>query len=240
MLYKLGEFLEEKDIVDMISKESNWEEVLEYVITEEGMDPWDVDIAKLADAFTDYVKTVGKLDFRVPARVIIIAAVLLRMKMEILIFEEEEKREKEKKEDELIDISKVPDLEAPIKRTPKRKVTLDELVGALEKAFRTKEIRETKKARARRRVEELMEEDYVDIDKKIDELYSRISGVLDKLKKGEITFSELVPKWERNEIVENFLPLLHLTQEGKVTCEQKELFKEIYIKIKDDLGGTND
>lgn len=225
--------MEEKEIVDMVSKESNWEEVLEYVITEEGMEPWDVDIIKLADAFTEHVSKAEELDFKIPARIIIIAAILLRMKTEILIWEEEKKEEEEKEEEDLIDISKVPRLEAPIKRVPRRKVTLDELVGALEKAFRTKEIRERKRFRAKKKVKDLIEEDYIDIDERIESLYSRITTILDRLKKGKITFRELVPKWERREIVENFLPLLHLSNTGKVTCEQKEIFKDIYIKIKE-------
>jgi len=224
----------------MVLKESTWDEILEYVITEEGMDPWNIDIVKLADVFADYVKNTSKIDFRIPARVIIIAAVLLRMKTEILMMEEEKKTEEKKNDGAIIDISKVPDLDAPIKRIPRRKVTLDELVGALEKAFRTKKIRETKKIRARRKVEELLEGEYVDIEKRIEDLYSRISGILGRLKKGEMTFTELVPKWQRNDIVDNFLPLLYLSNEGKITCEQKELFKEIYIKIKDNIGDLDE
>ncbi|MCD6367636.1 MAG: segregation/condensation protein A [Candidatus Aenigmarchaeota archaeon] len=226
--------MEEREIIDMASKESNWEEVLEYIITEEGMDPWDIDIVKLADALTEYIKKSRELDFKVPARIIIISAILLRMKVEILTMEEEEKA-KQKKEEEMIDLSNVPNLEAPVKRIPKRKVTLEELVSALEKAFRTKERREEKKLRIKKKVEELINEDYVDIEKRINDLYERITNILNKLKKGELTFRELVPKWERKEIVDNFLPLLHLSTDGKITCEQKEIFKDIYIRIKEDL-----
>ncbi|UCG95409.1 MAG: hypothetical protein JSV92_05245, partial [archaeon] len=71
--------MEEKDIVKMASVESNWEEVLEYIIMEEGMDPWDIDIVKLADALLEYIENMGILDFQVPSRIIIIAAILLRM-----------------------------------------------------------------------------------------------------------------------------------------------------------------
>ena len=225
--------MEEKDIVKMASVESNWEEVLEYIIHEEGMDPWDIDIVKLADALVDYIKKMEFLDFKVPSRIIIIAAILLRMKVVLLLEEDKEKEEDKKKEEELIDLSQVPDLETPIKRMPKRKVTLEELVIALEKAFRTKEIRETKRIRARRRVEELIE-DEEDIEERIEKLYRQIASILEELKSGEITFSKLVPKWERNEIVDKFLPLLHLSQEGKVSCEQKEFFKDIYIRLKED------
>ena len=225
--------MEEKDIVKMASTESNWEEVLEYIITEEGMDPWDIDLVKLADSLLEYIGHMQVLDFRVPSRIIIISAILLRMKVIFLLEDKRREEEEKRKEEELIDLSQVPDLDTPIKRVPKRKVTLEELVVALEKAFRTREIRETKQIRARRRVEELIE-DEEDIEQRIDNLYLQISSILDELKGGEITFEKLVPKWERSVIVDKFLPLLHLSQQGKVTCEQKEIFKDIFIRIKED------
>lgn len=225
--------MEEKDIVKMASMESNWEEVLEYIIAEEGMDPWDIDIVKLADALLDYINKMEILDFKVPSRIIIISAIVLRMKVVLLVEEKKEEEEKEEKEEDLIDLSKVPDLETPIKRTPRRRVTLDELVGALEKAFRTKEIREDKKIRAKRRVEELLE-DEEDIEEKIDRLYMQINSILDQLKQGEMTFEKLVPDWERNQIVDKLLPLLHLSQQGKISCEQREIFKDIFIKLRED------
>ncbi len=227
--------MEEKDIVKIASMESNWEEVLTYITIEEGMDPWEIDIIKLADAVLDYINKMTIMDFKVPSRIIVISAILLRLKVEFLVEEEEKKEEDEEKEEEKIDLSKVPDLETPIKRISRRKVTLDELVSALEKAFRTKEIRETKKVRARKRVEELLVEEE-DIEERIEKLYNQINGILNELKKGEITFNKLVPEWERDKIVEKFLPLLHLSQDGKVSCDQKEVFKDIYIKLKDDIN----
>lgn len=224
--------MEEKDIVKMASVESNWEEVLEYIITEEGMDPWDIDIVKLADALVDYIKKMEIVDFKVPSRIIIISAILLRMKVVLLLEEEEEKEEREREEEELIDLSKVPNLETPIKRIPRRKVRLEELIAALEKAFHTKEIREDKRIRARRRVEELIE-DEEDIEERIEKLYQSITGILEELKGGKLTFSKLVPKWERNEIVDKFMPLLHLSQTGKIFCEQEEVFKDIHIRLKE-------
>ncbi|UCG95203.1 MAG: segregation/condensation protein A, partial [archaeon] len=194
---------------------------------------WDIDIVKLADALLEYIENMGVLDFKVPSRIIIIAAILLRMKVVLLVEEKEEEEEKKGTEEQLIDLSQVPDLETPIKRTPRRRVTLEELVGALEKAFRTKDIRETKRVRARKRVEELLE-DEEDIEERIEKLYLQINSIIDELKRGEITFEKLVPKWEREEIVSRFLPLLHLCQQGKVSCEQKEIFKDILIKLKGD------
>ncbi|MCD6477489.1 MAG: segregation/condensation protein A [Candidatus Aenigmarchaeota archaeon] len=228
--------MKEKEIIDLVSKESNWEEVIEYIINEEGMDPWDIDIVKLADVFAEYILKMSEFDFKIPARIIIISAILLRMKVEILTWEKIEEKEGGVKEEEKIDLSKVPELEVPVTRIPRRKVTLDELVVALRKAFRTKEIREEKKFRRKKMVENLIEDTNVDIEERINDLYERINNILTQMKRGEITFRDLVPKWERKEIVDKFLPLLHLSQEGKVTCEQKEIFKDIYIRLKGEIN----
>lgn len=222
----------ENDILNIIIEETSWEEVISYIITEEGMDPWDIDIVELADAFLRHLRKLKEFNFKVPSRIIIVTSILLRMKAEILMWEEEEKRKRIEEEEE-IDISKVPKLEPPIKRMPKRKVTLDELAEALGKAFKTKDIREKKMARAKKNFNEAVriEEEKIDFEKKINDLYSRITDVLGKLRKGNLTFSELVPDWTREDIVVNFLPLLHLSTDGKVKCKQKELFKEIYIQL---------
>lgn len=230
--------IDEAGIVDMVSKESSWEEVLEYIITEEGMDPWDVDVIKLADAFREYVTRMGSLDFRVPARLIIIAAFLLRMKADILMWEEEQRTLAQQSQLPPIDLSKVPELQVPVKRTPTRRVTLEELVSALEKAFGTQERREGRLERARERVEEVVgTDDQFDVTKKINELYARITETVEQLKSGTLPFSSLVTKWERREIVHSLLGLLHISSEGRIELQQEEPFKEIYVKLRDASEG---
>ncbi|RLJ03123.1 MAG: hypothetical protein DRP11_01635, partial [Candidatus Aenigmatarchaeota archaeon] len=110
----------EEKMVEMVSNEPNWEEVLNYVVSEEGMDPWQIDIVKLANAFASFIQRLGEMDFKIPAKLIIIAAILLRLKVEVLMYEEEEEEtiELENIEEMKIDIdlSKIPDIQAPIKR----------------------------------------------------------------------------------------------------------------------------
>lgn len=221
--------MKEKKIIELAETGSDWEDILLHIITEEGMDPWDIDLVKLANIFAEEIKNLVKLDFKIPARLIIIAAILLRLKAEILDFEEEE-IEIEIEDVEGIDISDVPLLEAPFIRKPIRKVTLDELIHSLKKAFHTQEIREEKKVRAHKKVEEVIGTEE-DMETRINNLYLRINHVLKEIKNNEITFSSLVPKWERIEIVKSFLPLLHLSQDGKVSYRQEEYFKEIFIKL---------
>ena len=58
----------------------------------------------------------------------------------------------------------------------------------------------------------------------------RDSEILGRIKKEEVEFTELVDKWERQEVVNTFLPLIFLDHERKIRAIQEEIFKEIYIK----------
>ena len=68
-----------------------------------------------------------------------------------------------------------------------------------------------------------------DINKRISMLYSKISTILTRVRKNEIEFSKIVDKWERGEIVNNFVPLVHLDSQKKVKARQEEVFEEIWV-----------
>ncbi|MFH1294749.1 MAG: segregation/condensation protein A, partial [Candidatus Aenigmatarchaeota archaeon] len=76
----------EKTIMDLIVSDYPWEQVIYKIICEEAMDPWDLDLTKLTEVFVDVLAKMKKLDFRIPAKYIIIAAVLLKMKSDHLDF----------------------------------------------------------------------------------------------------------------------------------------------------------
>jgi len=218
--------IDESRLIRTIILGSDWQEVLENIVVDEGLNPEEIDIIKLAGAFTDYLQQLKTFDFRIPARFILIAAILLRMKCELLLEEEEEKARIESVQLPNIDLESIPELTAPIQRIPTRKVTLDELIKALNKAFEFKERKEGTKLRMRAAVEGLIEQE--------EDIELRISRIFDKIAKNNIIkFSDLVHPWRRKEIVKIFMPLLHLEQRGKVTCEQEEFFKEIIIKVVD-------
>jgi len=231
--------MKEEEILDLAKTEPNWEEVLRWIITEEGMDPWDIDIVELAKIFSELVREWDRFDFTVPARLIIIMGILLRLKVELLMWEDqhEEKEEEFEAKDLDIDVSDVPHLQAPKKRKPTRKATAEELIKAFRKAFETKERREKRKRKAKKRVEETIPVDESeDIEERIDKLYDRINSILKEMKEGKTKFSSLIPEWSREEIVRSFFPLLHLNQVGKVRARQEEFFDEIWVEA----GEKND
>ena len=215
--------IDEAKLIHTIVLGSDWQEVLTNIVVEQNMDPKDIDIIELANAFLNYLHTLKKFDFRIPARFVLIASILLRMKCDLLLEEEIEKQQKEQLPSK-IDIERIPLLSPPLSRRPTRKVSLDELITALNKAFAFKEMKETKKIRMRRAVEGIIRP-AEDIEVKINKIFNQILG-------GKTTFSTLVPRWNRKDIVDVFLPLLYLDQRGKILCEQEEFFKEIYIKVR--------
>ncbi len=218
--------IDESAVIQTIIVGSDWQEVLTTLVAEEGMDPLEVDIVKLAEVFTRYLETIKKFDFRIPARFILVAAIILRMKAELLLEEEEEKILRSGESGTLLNIDDVPSLLAPITRKPTKKVTLSDLVSALNKAFEFQERKEGKTLRMRRAIERLIVPEE-DIEVRIKEIYERIE------KKKEITFSDLVPSWKRIDIVKTFLPMLHLSSRGVIEADQEELFKEIHIRVRE-------
>jgi segregation and condensation protein A len=213
--------------------EPSWEDVIVKIVAEEQMDPWLVDLIRLADVFIVYLDKVEELDLRIPARFILIASILLRMKSDVLA--EKKERifipESDKESDEMLRaLAAVPPLQPPLKRIPLRNVTLDELISSLRKAFEIQERRLERKTRIKRAVEFAIPIAQEDITDRIDKLLSQIHQALTEV--DNIEFSRLVKRWGRKEIVEALMPLLHLSQDGKINLIQEELFKEILVRKK--------
>jgi segregation and condensation protein A len=232
--------MEEQNLLEMIIKEESWEELIYNIVSYEGLDPWDVDIIKLADSFLKYIEGFKTLDFRIPAKVVLVAAILLKLKSDALSPIKEEMEyfpesgltvdEFNQIREELSKMS----LKPPIERHVKRKVTLDELIDALNKAMKVEQKKEKVRRVLGKRIKaEIGEEE--DIEVRINSLMSEIDGLLFKLKSGKVEFSKIVEKWERDEIVRHFMPLLYLSSRGKVATEQEDFFKEIYISKRNEI-----
>ncbi|MBI2085418.1 MAG: segregation/condensation protein A [Candidatus Aenigmarchaeota archaeon] len=215
----------EEKILKLVVRDHSWEQIIFHLIEAEGLDPNNVDLEKLAKSFVDYISKLEELDFHIPAKMIIIAAVLLRMKSDKLGFEKElVMPEVDQKPEPIEKIETLP-LDVPLRRQPKRRVSVQELIEALRRIVETKEKKERKFLRMQERIE--ITED--DITEKIDKLYSKIAWVLDRLYGEPLAFSKLVGEWKRKNVVRNFIPLLQLVHQGKVDAEQEDFFKEILI-----------
>jgi segregation and condensation protein A len=229
--------LTEQDLLKTVIQSESWEDVIYNIVSIEGLDPWDIDIVKLADSFLKYIESIKMLDFRIPAKIVFVAAVLLKLKTDSLFPQEKEEEMilPQINEDELkIFKEKLEQikLSPPLERMPARAVTLDELIEALRKAMRVKERKEYRRHALGKKVANHIDVSEEDIEKRIERLLKEIEDLSKMLNKEKIEFSRLVDKWEREEIVKHFLPLLYLANRGDVTAEQEEFFKEILISKK--------
>jgi len=219
------------NIISLISV-GDWHEVL-HALTED-MDPWDIDLVLLSNRLTEHIEHMRKLDLRIPAKILLAAAIIYKLKSERINYLEEDPVEEDEffsgdfsleGEDSALSSDEqtifLPPIQLPVRRTPKRRVTLNELVDALDKAMK---IRTRREARAFFQIDLGAE----DLSKNIEELYKRICAFLRKQKK--VTFSELISSESTKERkITAFNSMLHLASEGKIVCFQPELFGEIEI-----------
>jgi chromatin segregation and condensation protein Rec8/ScpA/Scc1 (kleisin family) len=115
-----------------------------------------------------------------------------------------------------------------IQNTP-RKLTLEDLLGALQEAL--SEIPQKKLPRSRRmeRIVQLLNEYEVNIEKHIEELYGRISQIISS--GGKPTLLSLAGERSRQAVAWTFLLLLFLSASGRIRLSQPEPFGEITVSL---------
>lgn len=221
--------------------EISWKSMIFDLVKKEGLNPWDIDVSQLAEKYIEKLKTLKEANLKVSGKVVLAASILLRIKSTKLvgddlnefdrliagdISEEEfyddlarELAEGEEKPKEAINYELLPRLPQP----RKRKVSIFELVNALEKAL------EVKQRRILRRTPPHIDAPgkTFDIGKAINDLDLRIKGLINV--KNQLKFTDLLTEKTNDEIVFTFLPLLHLSNEGHYSLKQDIHFGDIII-----------
>lgn len=237
------------EIFNMLMKEDDitWHGMLTELVKSEKMDPWDVDVSILTRKYIDMLKKFKEFDLKISGKVVLCAALLLKMKSSRLVGSDLERLDQlfagpdddddlyldDDEFDEYMRARKILE-QGDIKllpRTPqprRRKVSIYDLMEALEKAM------EVKKRRVMRNVPEELEitipKKKIDISVAIREVFGRIKMWFFRNKK-KIKFSDLVPGETREDKVYTFIPLLHLTNQRKIDIEQSEHFGDIEIEL---------
>ena len=200
--------------------EITWQNILYDLVTKDNMDPWDVDIATLSKRFMDMLKQLKGMDFTVPGKVVLAAALLLRLKSSKLVDEEilELDRliastEEIEDADDLIDFEEaLPGVsleeEKPrlIPRTPqprKRKVSIYDLVDALEKALEVRKRRVTRSIPPQNIV---LPEKTVDIGMVMGTLFKKIKDFF-SLGNKRLTFQQLIPSESKEDLNSQFIQI---------------------------------
>ena len=117
-----------------------------------------------------------------------------------------------------------------------KKVTLQELMEALNKAIVTENRRIKKEIinkNALREVGISLPKKNFSIKDKIKELYEKLFGHFEENKDSvKVSFTDFVGKSKEERLI-SFSPLLHLENQKKVWLEQEEHFEEIHIWLKE-------
>lgn len=217
------------DIADFVQS-ATWRELLIELVESKKLDPWDIDISKMLDAYIEAVRKMKVLDLHLPANVILAASILLRMKSESLSSYGQEDSIEEEPERFVRQPVDVPDLTMKARMQPGRHITLQELLDAMEGAMRVQEGRA-------RRSEEIQLPIRItigdDIDSRTKDVHSLLKRSVDSF--GMATFSGLARKFNSMEdtLLKLFIPLLYLAQKEVIAFSQEEVFGEIIIKMLD-------
>lgn len=206
--------------------EPTWRDILIELVRNNKIDPWDIDIVEVVDRYIDAVKRMKVLDLRVPANIILAAAILLRLKSEMLRMEEEQQAEAvESVERPPITVE---GLSFRLRVPPKRRVTLVELISALEEAMKLKELREVEQRGEQ--IEIPIKINPVDIEAETRNVYKQIRKSVDG---SRMTTFSILSKLYANDTVllQLFIPLLFLAHEKKITLIQERFFEEIVVAL---------
>lgn len=235
-------------ILDLIleQNEVTWQTIIYDLIRSEEMDPWDIDVSVLTARYIETIKKMKEMNFFISGKVLLAAALLVKIKSERLVNEDiayfdsilfPQTESLDDMDMQLVERQKIEHPPLGI-RTPmprKRKVSVSDLMKALQRALEVDKRRSIKYNQYRTENIAVMPERKVDIMQLIKSIYSSILGLFERQE--TITFSKLLPEGNvtKKEKVLILLPLLHLENEIKVGLNQERQFEEIYISLLKDM-----
>lgn len=202
------------------------------------IDPWNIDIIEVTDKFLKKIEGLKQLDLRVSGRTLLYASMLLRMKSEFLADKKQEDDEFEWEllgfQPEYFQMDEYPHLRPRIRRESKRPVTLNELIDELKKAMDRKE--RSNKRRLIRAENLPTPEEVIKIahEEDIEGMIQKIRGKLNKKFKNQdqVMFDELIEERTPSCIIQTYVPLLFMADRKQIWLEQKELFGDLYVKLR--------
>ncbi len=217
------------DIIDLVNNEATWRDLLLDLAEKNKLDPWNIDIIDIVDKYIDTVKKLKVLDLRVPANIILAAAILLRLKSNYISLQDyadtEESSEAGFERPNMV----VDTLNFRLRLPPTRKISLTELISALDEAMKIKETRLSPSEKPLPFVPIKLEN--FDIEAETEKLYGIMKENVDK--SNMVTFSYLSRLSSINDpLLGLFIPLLFLAHKDRITMIQEKFFSEIIIALK--------
>ena len=221
---------------EVIASEKILEEPIEILVNlarNGEIDPWNIDIVELTDKFLREVEVMERMDLRVSGRTLLYAAILLRMKSNVLVEVEDAPEEFIDDHSDNFEISDYPVPSMPLRRSSHRPVTLDELLSELKKAEAIEERRlerfKNKKEERRATIKEVLSIAHEeDIESRLVKMRNLLDGLFEKEK--QIQFSNIAVSLDRAGRVMAYLALLFLATKKEIWLDQEELFGELLIR----------
>ncbi|MEI6731589.1 MAG: hypothetical protein WCK90_02815 [archaeon] len=225
----------------LFSENLGWKDIIYDLINTEQLDPWDIDLSLLAQKYLEKVKLLDEANFFISSKVLFAAALLLRLKSEILLYDYipslddilfGKKEDKKYVQERIFLDDEIPGLvlKTPLPRF--RKVSLEELMSALGKAINTENRRIKKVIVAKQQEIETalsLPKRRINIQDDIKDIYEKLQKIFSE-REHKLPFSH-ISGTTKEERVAAFLPLLHLDNQNKVWLEQEAHFEEIWILL---------
>ena len=215
------------NLVDLIEQPA-WKTILLDIVDSEKWDPWNLDIAELADKYLQKINSLSDLDLRIPANAILASAILLKAKSRLLklsSIEEEEDKAFEKLIEQFI-----PELRNP-RPLREGKVSLEALVEVIEQSLLASKKKAMKRFLEEQEIQFKIPFNDFNIEEHVDRVLALIQEKADS--QGLVTFSALLNGTAKdvNTILTTFLPVLSLATKNKISIWQDEFFGEIFISL---------
>ena len=238
----------QEQIYDMLVEKDDitWKSILYDLVKTEQLDPWNIDISVLVQKYIQRIKELKEVNLSLSGKVLLAAALLLHIQSQKLLgadltaFDQLIATTGTDGDDFYASLENesrpiiVAGEETPVltPRTPQprsRKVTIQDLVKALEQALEVKHRRLVKQEAIQLRLN--YPENSFDINISIKNVHKKILEYLIEQGKGMITFSTLTPNPTRHERVHTLIPLLHLSNERELDLHQPKPFHDIAITL---------
>ena len=227
----------------MNEDELTWQTIIYELVKSEEMDAWDINVSLIAQKFLQMLRKLKEMDFRISGKIVLASAILLKIKSNRLIKEDLVHLDRlMSSTDDPLDILEElsegtePSAEKPkskyqlYPRTPqprKRKVSVYDLVEALEKAL---EVENRRKEYVLQETKIVVPEKMRDMSLVIQDVYDKICDFFNK-QTDSLTFDQLIPSDSKEDKVLTFIPLLHLDTQRKIDMNQQGHLADIYVQL---------
>jgi segregation and condensation protein A len=237
----------QEEVHDLLFKrEIAWQDIIYDLINTEQLDPWNVNLIILTEKYLEKIYELDEQDFFISSQVMLAAALLLRIKSEILLnkhlksiddilFNRNQDSDKKYSYERIELEEEIPEL-VPRSPMPRfKRVTLQELMESLNKAIITENRRIKKEIINKNAIRESsisLPKKTISIRDKIKEIFELLTGYFKENEEHTKIAYSIFVGLDKQKRIEYFSPLLHLENQKKIWLEQKEHFKEIDIWMK--------